>query len=197
MEDTLIVAVCNSRELYDTKSYHYRDRNKKDLAWRKVSEAVGEPEDVCRKKWKGLRDTYLKEKRRETEKRSGSAGGTKKKWKYSEVMSFLDPFIAPRQTTGNMRVEEDSEYFQDQESQQWKSQLFPMAVKLGLCQHLLLLLPPRLLVPLSLLLHPQGRQEEEDVPRSLHQRWKKRYWTRCVTSRPPESSPLMNSSSSA
>ncbi len=38
-------------------------------------------EEVCRKKWKSLRDTYLKERRKET-KMSGSAAGSVKKWKY-------------------------------------------------------------------------------------------------------------------
>uniref|UniRef100_A0A8C1L5M1 BESS domain-containing protein n=1 Tax=Cyprinus carpio TaxID=7962 RepID=A0A8C1L5M1_CYPCA len=54
------------------------------------------------KKWKSLRDTYLKERRKETEKMSGSAAGSGKKWKYSVVLSFLNPFISPRETSGNM-----------------------------------------------------------------------------------------------
>ncbi|KTF91596.1 hypothetical protein cypCar_00049460 [Cyprinus carpio] len=57
---------------------------------------------MCRKKWKSLRDTYLKERRKETEKRSGSAAGSGKKWKYSAVLSFLDPFVSPWETSGNM-----------------------------------------------------------------------------------------------
>ncbi|XP_073803716.1 uncharacterized protein isoform X6 [Danio rerio] len=59
-------------------------------------------EEVCRKKWKSLRDTYLKERRKETEKRSGSAAGSGKKWRFSAVLSFLDPFVSPRETSGNM-----------------------------------------------------------------------------------------------
>ncbi len=42
MEDKLIVVVCGYMELYDTTSYFYKNRNKKDLAWKKVSEAVGQ-----------------------------------------------------------------------------------------------------------------------------------------------------------
>ncbi|XP_028304511.1 transcription factor Adf-1-like [Gouania willdenowi] len=109
MDDKLIVAVCDHPELYNTASYWYRDRTKKDLAWRTIGEAVGLAADLCRKRWKGLRDTYLKEKRKCQEKRSGSAAGPSKRWKYSAVMSFLDPFISPRDTSSNMvqGVEED------------------------------------------------------------------------------------------
>ncbi|KAM6927121.1 uncharacterized protein PEZ65_010518 [Lycodopsis pacificus] len=46
MEDKLIVAVCGFPELYDTSSYLYRDRTKKDMAWRKVSEDVGQPDET-------------------------------------------------------------------------------------------------------------------------------------------------------
>ena len=63
-----------------------------------------------------MRDTYLREKRREVDrKRSGSAGGPVRKWRFFSIMSFLDPFISARATTGNMAggveealMEEDS-----------------------------------------------------------------------------------------
>ncbi len=38
MEDKIIIAVCGHPELYDTASYFYRNMNKKDFAWKKVSE---------------------------------------------------------------------------------------------------------------------------------------------------------------
>lgn len=44
----------------------------------------------------------MKERRKETEKRSGSAAGSGKKWKFSAVLSFLDPFVSPWETSGNM-----------------------------------------------------------------------------------------------
>ncbi|KAK7124650.1 hypothetical protein R3I94_018887 [Phoxinus phoxinus] len=102
MEERIILAVSSRPELYDTTSYIYRDRNKKDLAWKSVGEEIGQPEDMCRKKWKSLRDTYLKERRKEMDKRSGSAAGSVKKWKYSLILGFLDPFVTPRETTSNM-----------------------------------------------------------------------------------------------
>ncbi|KAL4001580.1 vang-like [Sarotherodon galilaeus] len=95
MEERLINAVANHPELYHTSCFLYRDRNKKDRAWRNIK-------DICRRKWKSLRDTYSKEKRTEKEKRSGSAAGSGKRWKFFAVMGFLDPFLTPRETSGNM-----------------------------------------------------------------------------------------------
>ncbi|XP_034540614.1 transcription factor Adf-1-like [Notolabrus celidotus] len=118
MEERLIVAVCCYPELYDTSSYFYQNRNKKEHAWRNVSEEVGLSEEQCRKKWKSLRDTYLKERRKDTERRSGSAAGAAKKWKYSVVLSFLDPFVTPKETSGNMAqgVEDTAEYDHQEEA---------------------------------------------------------------------------------
>ncbi|XP_077089796.1 uncharacterized protein LOC143741262 [Siphateles boraxobius] len=118
MEEKLILAVSGHPELFDSSSYFYRDRNKKDLAWKKISEEIVQPDDVCRKKWKSLRDTYLKEKGKETEKRSGSAAGSGKRWKFSQILGFLDPFVTPRETTSNMegveaRIGEDN-HLEDQ-----------------------------------------------------------------------------------
>ncbi len=40
MEDKLIVVVCGYPELYDITLYFYKNRNKKDLAWKKVTRPV-------------------------------------------------------------------------------------------------------------------------------------------------------------
>ncbi|CAL8356345.1 unnamed protein product [Boreogadus saida] len=99
--------------LYDTTMVSYRDRNKKERAWVDVAEDTGFPVDVCRRKWKSLRDRYMRHKKREKEgKKSGSAAGTVKRWKFAGVLSFLDPFVTPRETSSNLprgaeEVEED------------------------------------------------------------------------------------------
>ncbi|KAL4005114.1 hypothetical protein ACER0C_004827 [Sarotherodon galilaeus] len=100
MEERLINAVANHPALYDTSCSFYRDRNKKDLPCNKICEEIGQP--GLRRKWKSLRDTYSKEKRTGKEKRSGSAAGLGRRWKFCAVMGFLDPFLTPRETSGNM-----------------------------------------------------------------------------------------------
>ncbi|XP_039467125.1 transcription factor Adf-1-like [Oreochromis aureus] len=178
MEERLINAVANHPELYDASSFLYQDRNKKDLAWRKICEEIRQPEDICRRKWKSLRDTYIKEKRMEKEKRSGSAAGSGRRWKFFAVMGFLDPFLTP-QTSGNMvgtvknipppPRTRDSPKRQQSPSQ--KSQLI-----LQQSHPLLLLLAPQSLAPPLLLLHPQAHRGGQlrggrgTGPRTVHRR---------------------------
>ncbi|KAJ8349411.1 hypothetical protein SKAU_G00245410 [Synaphobranchus kaupii] len=62
--------------------------------------------DECRKKWRDMRDVYVREKREEKKRKtSGSAASLKKPWRYSQVMSFLLPFITSRATSTNMEEE--------------------------------------------------------------------------------------------
>ncbi|CAL8293119.1 unnamed protein product [Arctogadus glacialis] len=103
MEEKLIISVSVFPEIFNTTFAGYKDRTVKTKAWLKVSEEVGLTEEECRRKWKVLRDTYLRERRRqEAGKRSGSAAGPLKTWKYSGILSFLGPFVTPRETSSNM-----------------------------------------------------------------------------------------------
>uniref|UniRef100_A0A3Q2GCU9 MADF domain-containing protein n=1 Tax=Cyprinodon variegatus TaxID=28743 RepID=A0A3Q2GCU9_CYPVA len=124
MEEKLIIAFCSHPVLYDQLSYQYRDKSRKDLAWKRISEEIGLSEDVCRKRWKTLRDTYVREVKKEKErKRSGAAAGTAQRWKYLAVLSFLEPFVTPREATSNMqgRVEEEqaAEYSHPEEPEEY------------------------------------------------------------------------------
>ncbi|XP_016109884.1 uncharacterized protein [Sinocyclocheilus grahami] len=59
--------------------------------------------DECRKRWKSLRDTYRRERRKESERnRSGAGASSVRPWRYSGVMGFLNPFIEDRITASNM-----------------------------------------------------------------------------------------------
>ena len=59
--------------------------------------------DVCRRRWKSLRDRYMRYKKNEKEgKKSGSAAGRVDTWRFARVLSFLDPFVTPRETSSNL-----------------------------------------------------------------------------------------------
>lgn len=59
-------------------------------------------EDEAKKKWKYLRDKYMKERKADREKRSGSEGGSQRKWKFTNALSFLERFVKERPTSSNI-----------------------------------------------------------------------------------------------
>ncbi|XP_055751769.1 uncharacterized protein LOC129832054 [Salvelinus fontinalis] len=62
-------------------------------------------EEDCRRKWRGLRNRYHRERRAEKEKkRSGSVASGQQPWRFCHILSFLDPFIVPRATSGNFKA---------------------------------------------------------------------------------------------
>ncbi|KAK5879605.1 hypothetical protein CesoFtcFv8_022706 [Champsocephalus esox] len=66
-------------------------------SWRQVSQIVGVPESECRRKWKTLRDQHRRERQREKERRESGIGlFNYRPWRYSAILSFLNPFIDAR-----------------------------------------------------------------------------------------------------
>ncbi|KAJ4920346.1 hypothetical protein JOQ06_000036 [Pogonophryne albipinna] len=97
MEHKLIVAVSGFPSLYDSGSLTYRDLNMRAESWRQVSQIVGVPESECRRKWKTLRDQHRRERQREKERRESGIGlFNYRPWRYSAILSFLNPFIDAR-----------------------------------------------------------------------------------------------------
>uniref|UniRef100_A0A671U1Y5 MADF domain-containing protein n=1 Tax=Sparus aurata TaxID=8175 RepID=A0A671U1Y5_SPAAU len=103
MDEKLIIAVSGFPELYDASLFVYRDNRRKNEAWRKVSDVVGLSVDDCRKRWKNVRDTHRRERKKEKERcRSGAEASTSRPWHYSQIMAFLNPFMEDRGDAGNI-----------------------------------------------------------------------------------------------
>ncbi|KAL1254178.1 hypothetical protein QQF64_016407 [Cirrhinus molitorella] len=111
MEERLIAAVSDYPELYNSTINSYKDAAGKAKAWRAVSLQVEIPEEDCRRRWKSLRDMFIKDKRAEQRRRA--SGTSHRSWKYSWQMSFLTPFIQSRSLAADEpeedRDEEDKE----------------------------------------------------------------------------------------
>ncbi|XP_063048485.1 uncharacterized protein LOC134442106 [Engraulis encrasicolus] len=104
MEEKLVLAVTGYPELYDLSDKKYSNKNAKQAAWSRVSFAVERPVTECQRKWKYLRDEYLKQRRLEKERRSGAEGGPRKRWKYMHILSFLEPHVRERETSSNFEA---------------------------------------------------------------------------------------------
>ncbi|KAJ8275365.1 hypothetical protein COCON_G00099900 [Conger conger] len=114
MEERLIAAVADYPELYNSTLSSYKDADKKAKAWRAVSLQVELPEEDCRRKWKSLRDMFIKDKR--SEQRRRASGGIHRSWKYSWQMAFLTPFIQSRSSQSSLAPDElDEEHDDDKD----------------------------------------------------------------------------------
>ncbi|XP_074541518.1 uncharacterized protein LOC141802028 [Halichoeres trimaculatus] len=117
MEYKLIMAVARFPSLYDPGCLTYRDLNMRSDSWRQVSEIVGVPESECRRKWKMLRDQHRRERQREKDRRESGIGLLNyRPWRYSAILSFLNPFIDARAAgTNGWALDPQSSYFQPSE----------------------------------------------------------------------------------
>ncbi|CAL8378262.1 unnamed protein product [Gadus morhua 'NCC'] len=72
---------------------------------------LGVTAEVSRKKWKYLRDKYLRERKAERDRKKSGAGATSfKRWKYMAIMGFLERHVKERVTSSNM---EQGDYSQE------------------------------------------------------------------------------------
>ncbi|XP_020516804.2 transcription factor Adf-1-like [Labrus bergylta] len=116
MEYKLIVAVSSFPSLYDPSCPTYRDLNTRSDSWRQVSQLVGVPEPECRRKWKMLRDQHRRERLREKDRRESGIGLLNyRPWRYSAILSFLNPFIDARAAGTNGWALDPQPYFQASE----------------------------------------------------------------------------------
>ncbi|XP_061526894.1 transcription factor Adf-1-like [Phycodurus eques] len=96
MEDALIRAVSLSPEIWDTRQNAYRDVTKKAQRWTEISTTLHIPVEDLKKRWKSLRDRYIRERRALQEnKRSADK---KKRWKFYPILTFLENTVSERGT---------------------------------------------------------------------------------------------------
>lgn len=92
----LIKAVADRRILWDQKSEHYFNRDLSKVAWDHVALDVGSTSEICKKKWRGLRDTFIKEFRKVTKEPNKPSN-----WRYYNKLIFLTDQIRHTQETSD------------------------------------------------------------------------------------------------
>ncbi|XP_040013915.1 uncharacterized protein LOC120806631 [Xiphias gladius] len=109
MDDKLILAVFNYPELYNVTLPNYRCTESRANAWRNISIVLGLPSEECKRKWKNMRDRYLKEVRMEIKsKKQGEI--VQSRWKYRQLMNFIAPFTGSRSGVADICGNNDDDH---------------------------------------------------------------------------------------
>lgn len=91
-EEELIQQISMRPVLYDRSLKHYRKTSLRKQCWNEVSKAMDSTELECRKRWRSLRDAFVKHYK---VAQRASENGIKKecKWLFYDQMSFLIPHL--------------------------------------------------------------------------------------------------------
>lgn len=115
--ELFIVEVEKEECLWKMNSKEYMvDRYVKAKAWAKIAsnmydewESYNKEEqelkiEELKKKWKHLRDNYTRDINETRKIQSGSEARNTKRYTYSDILSFLQPVVKKRKTTGNIET---------------------------------------------------------------------------------------------
>ncbi|KAJ8261038.1 hypothetical protein COCON_G00167610 [Conger conger] len=94
MDEKLILGVYEYPELYNSTLPIYRNIDRKAEAWRKIGALVGLSADEAKRKWKNLRDRYIKEIKLD---RTRAGRAAHRQWRFLHFLEFLKPFVRDRQ----------------------------------------------------------------------------------------------------
>uniref|UniRef100_A0AAV2JVY2 MADF domain-containing protein n=1 Tax=Knipowitschia caucasica TaxID=637954 RepID=A0AAV2JVY2_KNICA len=86
-----------------------------------IRATVVTPIEECKRRWKGLRDSYVKFKKFPP---SGSGGGSERDWRHEKEMAFLKPYLKPRSSRdshGDTSADDNVQEGADEEASQPQS----------------------------------------------------------------------------
>uniref|UniRef100_A0A182WQZ0 MADF domain-containing protein n=1 Tax=Anopheles minimus TaxID=112268 RepID=A0A182WQZ0_9DIPT len=91
-EDQLISKVRANEVLYNVRNVNYRRKNDKERIWQQIAYELDTSVEVCKRRWKSLRDKFIKLSRLEQSARGTSDEEQPKKWQYFESLAFLQGY---------------------------------------------------------------------------------------------------------
>ncbi|XP_051981468.1 uncharacterized protein LOC127642995 [Xyrauchen texanus] len=106
--EKLIQTVYAYPVLYNVSFHDYRSSERRAKAWRDVAASVGLPVVECKRRWKTIRDRYIRE-RRLCKLKKEEGGRRLHHWPHRETLSFLDAHIRKRKRHSESEALEDLE----------------------------------------------------------------------------------------
>ncbi|XP_051552380.1 uncharacterized protein LOC127440041 [Myxocyprinus asiaticus] len=104
--EKLIQIVYTYPVLYNVSCHNYRSSEKRAKAWRDVAASVGLSVVECKRRWRSIRDRYIRERRLCKLKRE-EGGRRLHHWPHRETLSFLDAHIRKRKRHSESEALED------------------------------------------------------------------------------------------
>ncbi|XP_060763998.1 uncharacterized protein LOC132872899 [Neoarius graeffei] len=97
-EDQLAEQVRRYKHLYDPSSKNYKHSEVVLKSWKEIGKSLGEDPEVCMKKWKAIRDKYVRLKKKLKSRNGDSGPDEDKEPEYCMRLSWLSGFIKHRDT---------------------------------------------------------------------------------------------------
>ncbi|KAF5291057.1 hypothetical protein FQA39_LY14490 [Lamprigera yunnana] len=104
MEEKLIQCVSEHKELFDTESLSYSNTNLKKKVWEEIATELNSTSDVCKKKWRNIRDSYRKYVR-EVKVRIVPL----RRYRHANLLQFLNPFMHDKIAITNVYTDDDQQ----------------------------------------------------------------------------------------
>ncbi|CAH1396346.1 unnamed protein product [Nezara viridula] len=112
--EKLITLVQERKSLWDQKETNYHVRSVQKALWQQVSKEINEPVEALKKRWRGLRDTFRKELKKEINSKSGADDSQRSSWPFFRQLYFLADTIQLGHTeSGVPPAEEEEESLSD------------------------------------------------------------------------------------
>ncbi|CAH2097860.1 unnamed protein product [Euphydryas editha] len=103
MSEKLIECVRKYSCLYDCRNSAYKNVSAKARLWETIGAEINESGETARKKWKSLRDNYMRYKK-EITGTTGQAAKKFEKWPWAAHLQFLDDTLTERERTSNVTL---------------------------------------------------------------------------------------------
>ncbi|KAI4455602.1 madf domain transcription factor [Holotrichia oblita] len=97
--EKLIELIRQYPPIYNAQLDSYRDENLKDNIWTNIAERINKKDLECRKKWKLIRDSYNRYKRKQKHSTGSAAPAKNSKWQFYERLRFLEKIPLERQSS--------------------------------------------------------------------------------------------------
>ena len=97
MDEKLVEAVHTFPCLWQVSAKSYKDARARENAWKQVASLVEETVEECMRRWKSLRDKFVRELKKVKGKKSGDAGpAAVSSWSLFDTLLFLQDTVRHR-----------------------------------------------------------------------------------------------------